>query len=200
MGDVVPAGMAAALEAVHANRVTPDRLRLERVAHRRALVDHSIRVALLASAGESFTAGNDLTDFAATALGGEAPAASGFIEAIAQFSKPLVAAVPGLAIGVGTAMLLHCDLVFVANDAKLTTPFTNLALVPEAASSLLLPARIGHVRAFAMFPLGEGFTGTEAVQLGLANVAVPAPEVIQQGLTGPAAPAQTRRAPLPRST
>jgi enoyl-CoA hydratase/carnithine racemase len=74
-------------------------------------------------------------------------------------------------------MLLHCDLVFVANDAKLTTPFVNLALVPEAASSMLMPARIGHARAFAMFALGEGLTGEQAAQLGLANVALPASEV-----------------------
>jgi enoyl-CoA hydratase/carnithine racemase len=75
-------------------------------------------------------------------------------------------------------MLLHCDLVFVANEAKLTTPFVNLALVPEAASSLLMPARIGYARAFAMFALGEGFTGVQAAQLGLANAALPASDVI----------------------
>lgn len=144
----------------------------------RAVEDKSIRVALLASEGDSFTSGNDLADFAAAAMGGEAPAAGAFIEAIAQFPKPLVAAVPGLAVGVGTTMLLHCDLVFVANDAKLTTPFVNLALVPEAASSLLMPARIGHARAFAMFALGDGFTGAQAAQLGLANAALPAGEVV----------------------
>ena len=75
-------------------------------------------------------------------------------------------------------MLLHCDLVFVANDAKLTTPFVNLALVPEAASSILMPARIGYARAFAMFALGDGFTGAQAAQLGLANAALPAGEVL----------------------
>lgn len=144
----------------------------------RAVEDKSIRVVLLASEGDSFTSGNDLADFASAAMGGEAPAAGAFIEAIAQFPKPLLAAVPGLAVGVGTTMLLHCDLVFVANDAKLTTPFVNLALVPEAASSMLMPARIGHARAFAMFALGEGFTGAQAAQLGLANAALPAGEVI----------------------
>ncbi|MFT3724599.1 MAG: enoyl-CoA hydratase-related protein [Hyphomonadaceae bacterium] len=144
----------------------------------RAVEDKFIRVVLLASEGDSFTSGNDLADFASAAMGGEAPAAGAFIEAIAQFPKPLVAAVPGLAVGVGTTMLLHCDLVFVANDAKLTTPFVNLALVPEAASSMLMPARIGHARAFAMFALGDGFTGARAAQLGLANAAMPAGEVI----------------------
>lgn len=142
-----------------------------------AVEDKNVRVVLLASEGDSFTSGNDLADFAAAATGGEPPAAGAFIEAIAQFPKPMVAAVAGLAVGVGTTMLLHCDLVFVANDAKLTTPFVNLALVPEAASSLLMPARIGHARAFAMFALGEAMTGEQAAHLGLANVALPAGEV-----------------------
>jgi enoyl-CoA hydratase/carnithine racemase len=144
----------------------------------RAEADSSIRVALIGSVGDSFSAGNDLADFAAAAAGGDAPAGSGFIQAIARFPKPLVAAVPGLAIGVGTTMLLHCDLVYVASDAKLTTPFINLALVPEAASSVLLPALLGHPRAFAMFALGEALTGAEAARLGMANAALPAAEVV----------------------
>jgi enoyl-CoA hydratase/carnithine racemase len=144
----------------------------------RAIEDKAIRAVLLASEGDSFTSGNDLADFAAAASGGEPPAAHAFIEAIAQFPKPLLAAVNGLAVGVGTTMLLHCDMVFVARDAKLTTPFVNLALVPEAASSMLMPAQIGHRRAFAMFALGEAVTGEQAVQLGLANAAHPAAEVL----------------------
>lgn len=144
----------------------------------RAVEDKGIRAVLLGSEGDSFTSGNDLADFAAAAMGGEPPAAGAFIEAIAQFPKPLLAAVPGLAVGVGTTMLLHCDLVFVAKDAKLTTPFVNLALVPEAASSMLMPARIGHARAFAMFALGDGLTGEQAAELGLANAALPASEVL----------------------
>jgi enoyl-CoA hydratase/carnithine racemase len=75
-------------------------------------------------------------------------------------------------------MLLHCDLVYLAETAKLTTPFVNLALVPEAASSLLLPLRIGHARAFAMFALGEGLSGPEAFALGLANKLLPQNEVL----------------------
>lgn len=144
----------------------------------RAAEDKSIRVVLLGSEGDSFTSGNDLADFAAAASGGEPPAASGFIEAIAQFPKPLIAAAAGLAVGVGTTMLLHCDLVFVASDAKLTTPFVNLALVPEAASSILLPARIGHVRSFAMFALGDALSGAQAAELGVANAALPAADVL----------------------
>jgi enoyl-CoA hydratase/carnithine racemase len=160
------------------NALTNAMYRVAIAALARAEEDGAIRVVLIASAGDSFSAGNDLADFAAVATSGEVPAAGAFVEAISQFSKPLVAAVPGLAVGVGTTMLLHCDLVFVASDAKLTAPFVNLALVPEAASSMLLPARIGHARAFAMFALGDALSGTEAAQLGLANAALPAAEVI----------------------
>jgi enoyl-CoA hydratase/carnithine racemase len=85
---------------------------------------------------------------------------------------PIVAAVQGRAVGVGATMLLHCDLVYVTADARLSVPFVNLALVPEAASSLLLPARIGHARAFAMFVLGEAIDGSTAVAWGIANALV----------------------------
>jgi enoyl-CoA hydratase/carnithine racemase len=136
--------------------------------------DASVRVVLFSAEGDAFTAGNDLADFAAVASGkGEPPQAHHFIDSLARAEKPIVAAVPGLAVGVGTTMLLHCDLVYLADTAKLTTPFVNLALVPEAASSLLLPARIGHVRAFAMFALGEALSATEALALGLANEVLP---------------------------
>ena len=136
--------------------------------------DASERVVLFSAEGDAFTAGNDLTDFADVASGkGEPLQAHNFIEALARAEKPIVAAVPGLAVGVGTTMLLHCDLVYLADTAKLTTPFVNLALVPEAASSLLLPARIGHLRAFAMFALGEALSAAEALALGLANKVLP---------------------------
>lgn len=146
----------------------------------RASADKSIRVALFTSEGDSFSAGNDLSVFAAAnaGQGAEAPQGHRLIHTLARFDKPLVAGVRGVAVGVGTTMLLHCDLVYVATDAKLTTPFVNLALVPEAASSITLPARIGHARAFAMFALGEPVTGEQAVQLGIAN-AVVAPEKVR---------------------
>jgi enoyl-CoA hydratase/carnithine racemase len=144
-----------------------------------AQTDSSIRVVMFSSEGDAFTSGNDLADFAGVASGGsEELQAARFIRVLAQAEKPLIAAVPGLAVGVGTTMLLHCDLVIVAGTAKLTTPFVNLALVPEAASSLLLTARIGHIRAFGMFAMGEALTGQEACNLGLANKALPKDEVI----------------------
>ena len=99
------------------------------------------------------------------------------LAALARATTPLVAAVNGRAVGVGTTMLLHCDLVFVSDDALLTTPFVNLALVPEAASSLTLPLRIGHARAFSMFVLGEAVDARKAVDWGIANAAYPAAEL-----------------------
>jgi enoyl-CoA hydratase/carnithine racemase len=144
-----------------------------------AQTDSAIRVVLLSSEGDAFTSGNDLADFAGVAAGGrEELQAARFIRVLANAEKPLIAAVPGLAVGVGTTMLLHCDLVFVADTAKLSAPFVNLALVPEAASSLLLTARIGHARAFALFAMGESLSGAEALNLGIANKMLPMDEVI----------------------
>src|SRR5271163_3844793 len=137
--------------------------------------DASVRVVLFQGDGDSFTAGNDLADFASQARGDnlvDSPAHR-FIETISKANKPLVAAVQGNAVGVGTTMLLHCDLVYLADNARLSTPFVNLALVPEAASSWLLPARIGHVRAYAMFALGEPLDAASALACGLANAVVP---------------------------
>ncbi len=111
--------------------------------------DRAIRVLLLQGDGDIFTAGNDLGEFAAIASG-NGPSerhVHRFLRALANSTVPIVAAVNGKAVGVGTTMLLHCDYVVLGQDAQLITPFVNLALVPEAASSYLLPLRIGHVRA-----------------------------------------------------
>ena len=154
----------------------------------RAHNDPAVRVVLFGAEGDAFTAGNDIADFASAAAGERRDlAAFGFITALGRAEKPIVAAVSGLAVGVGATMLLHCDLVYVAETAMLTTPFVNLALVPEAASSILLPGRIGHVRAFAMFALGESISGPEAFTLGLANKVLPRDEVL------PAARAAARK-------
>lgn len=146
---------------------------------KRAEADTSIRVVLFQGDGDSFTAGNDLADFASQARGESAvdSPAHRFIQTISEASKPLVAAVQGNAVGVGTTMLLHCDLVYLADSARLITPFVNLALVPEAASSWLLPLRIGHVRAYAMFALGEPMEAAAALACGLANAVVPQGEL-----------------------
>jgi enoyl-CoA hydratase/carnithine racemase len=106
--------------------------------------------------GAMFTAGNDLAEFAAVAAGSAGEShVQRFLAALSGAGKPIVAAVNGRAVGLGTTMLLNCDFLVLAEDALLSTPFVNLALVPEAASSLLLPARIGHARAFEMFALGS---------------------------------------------
>lgn len=140
-----------------------------------AETDPAVRVVLIRGEGEMFTAGNDLGEFAAIATGsvqGERHV-SRFLQSLAQSSRPLVAAVQGRAVGVGTTMLLHCDLVVLADNALLTTPFVNLALVPEAASSLLMPLRIGYARAFEMFALGEPVDAASALAWGIANRVVP---------------------------
>ena len=142
--------------------------------------DDAVRVVLITAEGGDFTAGNDVADFVAAAAAGRSLGemqVGRFLEALAKFEKPIVAAVQGRAIGIGLTMLLHCDLVYLATDASLSAPFVSLALVPEAASSQLLPQRIGYQRAFGIFALGEKLSGTDAVALGLANQAVPAAEL-----------------------
>ncbi|OYX78557.1 MAG: enoyl-CoA hydratase, partial [Brevundimonas sp. 32-68-21] len=116
-----------------------------------ARTDDTVRVLLLRAEGDSFSAGNDIGDFIAIGSQTEKPfdmSVFRFLKALADLDKPLVAAVKGRAVGIGLTMLLHCDLVVVAEDSLLSVPFVNLALAPEAASSLLLPAVIGHQRAF----------------------------------------------------
>ena len=162
------------------NAITNGMYQLLIQALQRAESDDAIRVVLFEADGEVFTSGNDIGDFAAVASGQLAPSelhVYAFLKMLVTAEKPYVAAVQGLAVGIGTTMLMHCDLVYIAEDAKLTTPFVNLALVPEAASSWSIPARIGHARAFAMFALGEAVDGRTAAALGLANAALPAAEV-----------------------
>jgi enoyl-CoA hydratase/carnithine racemase len=100
------------------------------------------------------------------------------MRALADCGKPVVAAVTGAAIGIGTTMLLHCDLVYVSDEARLAMPFVSLGLVPEYASSLLFSQRIGHVKAVEHLLLGDPFTGQMAVDMGIANGVLPAGEVV----------------------
>jgi enoyl-CoA hydratase/carnithine racemase len=131
--------------------------------------DPEIRVILFTAEGETFTAGNDLADFLQPRNGGDDAPVYQYLRALATASKPIVAAVRGNAVGIGLTMLLHCDLVLAAPNAMLRTPFVDLGLVPEAASSLLLPQAIGHVRASAMLMLSEAIDAQTAHQLGLIN-------------------------------
>jgi len=140
-----------------------------------AETDKAVRAIVLRGEGDMFTAGNDVGEFAMMATGafkGERHV-SRFLEAITRSTQPLVAAVQGRAVGIGTTMLLHCDFVLLAEDAQLSTPFVSLALVPEAASTMLMPLRIGHARAYEMFALGETMDAKTALQLGIANRVVP---------------------------
>jgi len=140
-----------------------------------AETDPATRVIVLRGEGDMYTAGNDVGEFATMATGqfrGERHV-SRFIDAIARSTRPMVAAVQGRAVGIGTTMLLHCDFVVLAENALLSTPFVGLALVPEAASSLLLPLRIGYARAYEMFALGETVDAKTALTIGIANRVVP---------------------------
>jgi enoyl-CoA hydratase/carnithine racemase len=145
----------------------------------RAEQDPAIRVVLFQGDGDSFTAGNDLADFAAFSPGGASSERHvvRFVKDLATATRPLVAAVQGNAVGIGTTMLLHCDLVYLAPTARLITPFVNIALVPEAGSTYLLPQRVGYARAYAMFALGEPVDAETAASIGLANAVVPLDEL-----------------------
>lgn len=142
--------------------------------------DSATRSILMTAEGDAFTAGNDLADFAAVGMSASNDTlqhVQRFLHALVMAEKPVIAAVAGDSVGVGATMLLHCDVVIIADDANLITPFTNLGLTPEAASSLLLPELIGHRRAFAMLALGQPLSGRDAARLGLATEALSRNEV-----------------------
>ena len=143
-----------------------------------AAADPSIRAVLLTGQPGVFTSGNDLQDFMEHPPGTEDTSVVRFMHALVACEKPVIAAVTGTAVGIGVTLLLHCDLVYVSEDARLSMPFVTLALVPEFAVSLLLPRLIGHVQAAEKLLLGEPFTGAEAVAMGLANASLPSADVL----------------------
>ncbi|MDF2115847.1 enoyl-CoA hydratase-related protein [Roseiarcaceae bacterium H3SJ34-1] len=142
-----------------------------------AEADAKTGVLLLRGTGGVFTAGNDIGDFLAAAGNLEDFPALRFIRRLAICDKPVVAAVDGVAVGVGTTILFHCDLVYAAPNTAFRMPFVDLGLVPEAASSLLVPQRVGLAKASELLLLGEGFNAEEALRLGIIN-AVIAPEAL----------------------
>jgi len=143
-----------------------------------AAKDDQIRVVLWHGAGDSFSAGNDMQDFLKNPPGaGESPQAR-LIQALIDFDKPIVAAVQGAAIGGGTTMLTHCDLVFAGESAKFQMPFVNLAVVPEFGTSYSVPARIGYLRAAELILLGSRFDAKRAAELGLVTRVVPDQELL----------------------
>lgn len=150
----------------------------------RAGKDDTVRAVVMTAEGGDFCAGNDILDFA-QGLGDFQSVALDdlpvfrFLRALTFFEKPLVAGVQGQAVGIGVTLLLHCDLAVVSDDVRLSLPFLKLGLVPEAGSTLLLPRRIGHARAFAWMASGDAMGADEAHQLGLVNAVVDASALTQ---------------------
>ncbi len=133
----------------------------------------AIRCLLIAGGPNAFCAGNDIGDFMAMAQSGAlGQPILRFLHALARSDTPVVAAVNGNAVGVGTTMLLHCDHIVAGNGARLSTPFVALGLVPEAASSLIAPRLMGHARAFALLAMGQVLTAAEAKEAGIVNAVV----------------------------
>jgi enoyl-CoA hydratase/carnithine racemase len=141
-----------------------------------AASDAAVRVAVLQGHETVFSAGNDIGDFLNQPPAGEGAPVFRFLRGIATFPKPLVAAVCGPAVGVGTTMLFHCDLVYAGDNAAFSMPFVNLGLCPEAASSLLVPKMLGYHRAAEALLLGEPFMAEAALEVGLVNRVLPPTE------------------------
>ena len=160
------------------NAITVDMYAAMAAALRAANADPAVRSVLITGQPGVFTSGNDLEDFMQRSGQGMDSPVFQFMQALAGSDKPVVAAVTGAAIGIGTTMLLHCDLVYVSDEARLAMPFTSLGLVPEFASSLLLPQLLGHAKAAEKLLLGDPFTPQDAVDAGLANAVLPAGEVV----------------------
>jgi enoyl-CoA hydratase/carnithine racemase len=152
-----------------------------------AEADAAVRVILIHGARDCFTAGNDLKDFLERSADGGPSAAFRFISALPRLAKPLVAAVGGPAVGIGTTMLLHCDLVYAAPGARLQMPFVPLGLVPEAASSLLLPMVAGYQRAAELLLLGRPFTAEKAFAAGIVTEIVPEERLLDHARAAAAA-------------
>jgi len=142
--------------------------------------DAAVRAIVIQGKPEVFTAGNDLDDFLknSSAELGDRPVAQ-FMRALSSATKPVVAAVAGNAVGIGTTLLMHCDLVYAGDNAKFAMPFTQLGLCPEFASSMLFPAMVGYPRAAEKLLLGEAFGAEEAYDMGLVSKVVPVAELAE---------------------
>lgn len=166
------------------NALTADMYTALADAVEQAEAETTVRVLLLHGKGDAFTAGNDLQDFMQKPWKGQAePPAVRFITAVAHAKKPIVAAVHGLVVGVGTTILLHCDLVYAAPETNFMMPFINLGIVPEAASTVLLPLLIGRQRASELFMLGTPLNAQRAFEMGLVNAVVAREQLLQTATT-----------------
>ena len=146
-------------------------------AFERASSDDAVRVVLLLGAPNAFCSGNDIADFLAHPPSDEAAPVFRFLRALVAFDKPVVAGVTGMAVGIGTTMLLHCDYVIAGDNAEVSVPFVNIGLCPEAASSLMLPLAIGPKRAAEMLMFGERVSAAAAHDWGLVNAVAPGDQV-----------------------
>lgn len=175
-----------------------------------AAADPAVRAVLITGQPGIFTSGNDIEDFVTRPPHEENSPVFQFMHALLGCDKPVIAAVTGAAIGIGTTMLLHCDFVYVSDEARLAMPFVSLGLVPEFASSLIVSRLMGHARAAEKLLLGDPFTGADAVDCGIANAVLPAAEVVNHArrvaerfkLLAPAAVRESKRlmkAPLRES-
>lgn len=189
MSEVLSETVAAGVVQITMNR--PDRKNaLDRASYAgliaaiaAAEADASVRAILLTGAGGTFTSGNDIKDFAMAAAAGEGPrVAIDFLETISTAKKPIVAAVEGFAVGIGTTMLLHCDLAFAARSATFRLPFVTLGLCPEGGSSYLLPLVAGSKKAAELLMLGEAFTAETAAGAGLVNAVTEDGTALEAGL------------------
>jgi enoyl-CoA hydratase/carnithine racemase len=164
----------------------------------RAAGDPAIRVMVITGAGDTFTSGNDLNDFLKRIEDASEPQTFRFLRRLPSFPKPLVAAVNGAAVGIGTTMLLHCDLVYARTEATFILPFAALGLCPEAGSSLILPRVAGLQRATELLMLGEPFDAQRAKEVGIVNEVVPSdqllPRVAERSATIAALPPSSVRA------
>lgn len=169
--------------------------------------DDAVRVVLLCGCPGAFTSGNDLMDFLGNPLLGEESPVLSFLYALAGLKKPLLAAVEGLAVGIGATLLLHCDYVCAGEKSTFQLPFVNLGLVPEAGSTLLLPRMLGHLRASELLLFGETFTAVTAKEAGFVTTVCPDDQVMAMALARarqlaaqPAAAVRQTKALLKRST
>jgi enoyl-CoA hydratase/carnithine racemase len=144
-----------------------------------AQANDDVRCVIVTGAGEAFSAGQDLGQMAARP-DNEPPGFPGFMDRLVGFDKPLLAAVNGVGVGIGLTMLLHCDVVWMAEEARLRAPFVTLGVVPEAASSYLLPLQLGHQRAAEMLFLAEWIDAQRAVELGIATRVVPRAQLLTE--------------------
>jgi len=166
------------------NALTGNMYRALTSAFKSASADGAVRAVLIHGVPGTFTAGNDLADFL-NLPPGEEPAALAFLPVLAAFDKPLVAAVDGLAVGIGATLLLHCDFVYCTPETRLSLPFINLGLVPEAGSTYLLARLAGYQNAAELLMLGEPFGAARARDIGLVS-AIVAPGALMETALGTA--------------